>query len=60
MPAEDGKRLMHADLAINGGKVHLSDSAAILAPADMFWCERFAMLQDPYGDRWMLSAPLEE
>jgi PhnB protein len=25
MPAEDGKRLMHADLSINGGSVMLSD-----------------------------------
>ena len=25
MPAQDGKRLMHADLAINGGQVFLSD-----------------------------------
>jgi PhnB protein len=25
MPAQDGKRLMHADLSVNGGKVFLSD-----------------------------------
>jgi PhnB protein len=100
MPAEDGKRLMHADLTINGGKIYLSDefpehdsvaapaqgqrppvamalafaqpaevdamfaratqagAKAALPPGDMFWGERFAMLQDPYGHRWMLSAPL--
>ena len=25
MPAEDGKRLMHAELALNGGRIMLSD-----------------------------------
>jgi PhnB protein len=28
MPAQDGKRLMHADLAINGGQLFLSDEFA--------------------------------
>ena len=100
MPAEDGKRLMHASLTINGGTLFLSDefpeygsaaapkagdkpsvavALALSAPAnvdatykqavtagatgtmepeDAFWGDRFAMLQDPYGHRWMLSAPL--
>jgi PhnB protein len=100
MPAEDGKRLMHASLTINGGTLFLSDefpeygnaaapkagdkpSVAValamsapanvdatykqavaagatgtMAPEDAFWGDRFAMLQDPYGHRWMLSAPL--
>ena len=103
MPAQDGKRLMHAELSINGGTVMLSDefpehseSGAInapsadrpapvaiamhfpqpaevdamyrramdagckstLAPQDMFWNARFAMLADPFGHRWMLNAPL--
>jgi PhnB protein len=99
MPAEDGKRLMHAALTIRGGTLFLSDEfpehggaapkegqhvpvAIALAcsapadvdatykqavyagatgtaePADMFWGDRFAMLQDPYGHRWMLNAPL--
>ena len=29
-----------------------------MPPADMFWGARFAMLQDPFGHRWMLNAPL--
>ena len=103
MPAQDGKRLMHADLTINGGRVLMSDwfeeyqqdgavdppSPAKLAPVavalhypkpadvdaayrrakdagcksiqepqDMFWEARFAMLSDPFGNRWMMNAPL--
>ena len=100
MPAEDGKRLMHASLIINGGTLYLSDefpeysgapapkagekpavavalalsapsdidatykqalaagATGTMEPADMFWGDRFAMLQDPYGHRWMLNAPL--
>jgi PhnB protein len=100
MPAEDGKRLMHACVTVNGGKVMLSDpfpehdgcpapgpdqvvpvaialsfgaptdvdatfkqavgagAKGTMEPADMFWGDRFAMLQDPFGHRWMLSAPL--
>jgi len=99
-PADDGKRLLHARLNINGGIVMLSDefpehggsaapakdkptSVAIsmafatagdvdamfnravaagadsrMQPADMFWGDRFAMLDDPFGHRWMLAAPL--
>jgi PhnB protein len=100
MPAQDGKRLLHASLSINGGTLMLSDefpeqggppapsaerpsSAAvamtlatpgevdstyqralqrgaekIMDPSDAFWGDRFAMLRDPFGYRWMLSAPL--
>lgn len=31
-----------------------------MAPADAFWGDRFATLADPFGHRWMLSAPLGE
>lgn len=104
MPAEDGKRLMHADITINGGRILMSDEfpeysehgAAVRAPSpdklagvavalhyrtpaevdatfrraidagcksvmepdDTFWNARFAMLNDPFGHRWMLNAPL--
>ena len=104
MPFEDGKRLMHAAVSINGGTVMLSDefpefgdkggtaeapsperpaSAAVvityaapaevdatyaravdagcygaMPPEDAFWGARFAMLRDPFGHRWMLSAEL--
>jgi len=103
MPAEDGKRLMHAELTINGGSLYLSDecpeydgasaapvrggksSVAVslefvepadvdstyrqavaagangdMEPEDTFWNARFAMLTDPFGHRWMLTAPLPE
>jgi PhnB protein len=102
MPAQDGKRVMHAELSFNGGTVMLSDEfpeyeddairapspeqpAAVavvihfatpaevdatfrraveagckakMEPQDMFWDARFAMLNDPFGHRWMLNAPL--
>ena len=99
--AQDGRRLMHADLTINGGSVMLSDefpehggtpaptlerptSVSIMIaftsprdvdatfdravaagargsmqPEDAFWGSRFAMLDDPFGHRWMLTAPLK-
>jgi PhnB protein len=100
MPAEDGKRLMHADMTINGGRVLLCDefeeygdvraptdkkpagmavaihcgkpadvdalfSRAVKAgfkstmdPHDAFWGARFAMLNCPFGHRWMMNSPL--
>jgi PhnB protein len=32
----------------------------ITEPADMFWGDRFAMLSDPFGHRWMFTAPLKK
>lgn len=103
MPAQDGKRLIHADMTINGGRILMSDwfeeyqqdgkvdapspqnlapvavalhytkpadvdaafrraadagCAVIQSPQDMFWNARFAMLSDPFGNRWMMNAPL--
>jgi uncharacterized glyoxalase superfamily protein PhnB len=29
-----------------------------MAPCDAFWGDRFAVLGDPFGHRWMLAAPL--
>ena len=102
MPAQDGKRLMHASLTIKGGTVMLSDEFAehggppaptpgnpagiavavaldappevdetyrqamaagatkVTEPADMFWGDRFAMIIDPFGHRWMFTAPLKK
>jgi PhnB protein len=105
LPAEDGKRLMHAEIAINGGVVMLADNfpefctdgevtlptvdkpapvqvalhfktpadvdamhkratgagaKSIMAPEDMFWNARFAVVADPFGHRWMFNAPLPE
>jgi PhnB protein len=30
-----------------------------MKPEDMFWGDRFAMVDDPFGRRWMLNAPLK-
>ena len=100
--ADDGKRLMHAVLTINGGTVMLADefperggtpaptpgkstpvavsitydtagevdatfdralaagAKARRSPTDMFWGGRFAVIEDPFGHRWMLSAPFDQ
>jgi PhnB protein len=100
--ADDGKRLMHASVTINGGTVMLADefaerggtpaptpgkttSVAVAitldsagdvdatfdralaagarpgrSPTDMFWGGRFAVVEDPFGHRWMLSAPFDQ
>ena len=105
-PAQDGKRLMHLELAINGGTVALMDPfpehgemtgtkspggpsrdnpspasividlskpaevdalykramdagcTKVLEPEDTFWNARFAMVECPYGYRWMINAAL--
>lgn len=32
--------------------------ASVMEPHDAFWDARFAMFGDPFGHRWMLTAPL--
>lgn len=102
-PDEDGKRLFHARMTINGGTVMMSDDYSkdhggphaptpdnlapvavsialekpeqvdamfrqavaaggngVAPPADMFWGDRFAIVVDPFGHRWMLNAPLKK
>jgi PhnB protein len=94
--ADDGKRLMHARMLVNGGVLMLSDdfpeynggvsmapdadrprgvtlhmqvpdcdaafsqavaagAAGIMAPADMFWGDRYARIRDPFGHIWSLG-----
>lgn len=102
MPAEDGKRLMHASIKIGDGMVMLHDSfpeyaemggtanpkalgkstvtihlyapdvdatynqaiaagaVGLMAPADMFWGDRYAKLRDPFGHVWSLGAPIKK
>ena len=31
----------------------------VVPPADMFWGDRFAIVIDPFGHRWMIVAPLK-
>ena len=33
---------------------------ADMPPADMFWGDRFAIVIDPFGHRWMIVAPLKK
>jgi len=32
----------------------------VVPPEDMFWGDRFAIVVDPFGHRWMLDAPLKK
>jgi uncharacterized glyoxalase superfamily protein PhnB len=100
MPALDGLRILHCELAINGGTVMLSDAfpefgqtrvplpgelatssvsleyttseqvdeifakatqlgaKAETSPMNSFWGTRVATFRDPFGQRWILNAPL--
>ena len=94
MPADDGKRLMHAHLTINGASLMLADDfpeytgKAVGPPegvtlhlqvsdadaawnravgagakvtmelADQFWGDRYGQVEDPFGHRWSIGAPL--
>ena len=94
MPADDGKRLMHAHLTLNGASLMLADdfpeySGKAAGPpegvtlhlqvtdadatwnraveagatvrmelADQFWGDRYGQLDDPFGHRWSIGAPV--
>ena len=95
--ADDGKRIMHAHLGINGGSVMLHDdfpemrggaplpdaagvvmhlqvddtdkwydramaagASSTMAPADMFWGDRYAQVKDPFGHSWAFGAPVSQ
>lgn len=98
MLAEDGKRLMHAHLHVNGASLMLNDdfpeyhgpadsgsgppsgftlhlqvddtdvwfhraiaagATERMAPADMFWGDRYAQVIDPFGYAWAIGSPIE-
>ena len=94
MPADDGKRLMHAHLTINGASLMLADdfpeysggpagaptgvtlhlqvedadavwnravdagATVRMELADQFWGDRYGQLDDPFGHRWSIGAPV--
>jgi uncharacterized glyoxalase superfamily protein PhnB len=33
---------------------------AVIAPADMFWGDRYAQLKDPFGVLWAINAPVKK
>ena len=35
-------------------------AAVLMAPADMFWGERFARVRDPFGHEWGITTHLRE
>ena len=37
-----------------------ADSEMLMAPADMFWGERFARVRDPFGHEWGIAQLLRE
>jgi len=94
MTADDGVRLMHAHLVINGGSLMLHDDfpeytggamgapsgvtlhlqvddtdrwfdravaaggEVVMAPADMFWGDRYGQVRDPFGHVWAFGSPI--
>ena len=97
VPADDGKRLMHAHLRINGASLMLADDfpeyhggqaggapqgvllhlqvtdadaawkRAVDAGAkvtmelgDQFWGDRYGQVEDPFGHRWSIGAPIRQ
>jgi PhnB protein len=94
MPADDGKRLMHAHLTLNGGSLMLADdfpeysgkpagppegvtlhlqvtdadaawnraveagAKVTMELADQFWGDRYGQIEDPFGHRWSIGAPV--
>lgn len=93
--ADDGKRIMHAHLLINGGHLMLNDDfpeygQAATPPgsltlhlqvtdadkawdralsagaverfplADQFWGDRYGQVEDPFGFRWSIGAPVKQ
>ncbi len=100
-PADDGKRLMHAEIKIGPSTVFLADDfpehcggksrtpkaltgtpiilhqnvrdcdaamkraadagAKVMMPAaDMFWGDRYGMVEDPFGHQWSFATPLAQ
>ncbi|HEY7596555.1 MAG TPA: VOC family protein [Actinophytocola sp.] len=35
-------------------------ATSLMDPADQFWGDRYAMIQDPFGHRWSLATPRED
>ena len=96
MPAEDGKRLLHAHLTINGASLMLADdfpeytgreagppegvtlhlqvddadaawkravdagASVKMELADQFWGDRYGQVEDPFGHRWSIGAPVKQ
>lgn len=95
-PAEDGRRLMHCHLVINGSSLMLNDdfpeyhqgsynaepggltlhlqvddadrwfaravaagASERMAPADMFWGDRYGQVRDPFGFQWAFGSPIK-
>lgn len=94
MLSDDGKRLMHAHLVVNGSSLMLNDDfpeysggpvgvpegvtlhlqvddadawfdravqagAIVRMPLEnMFWGDRYGQVQDPFGYRWSIGAPV--
>jgi PhnB protein len=95
-PADDGKRLLHAHLTINGASLMLADdfpeytgreagppegvtlhlqvtdadaawkravdagATVKMELADQFWGDRYGQIQDPFGHKWSIGAPVKQ
>lgn len=41
-------------------KAVAAGAAAVMKPADMFWGDRYSVVEDPYGHKWSLAAHLRD
>jgi PhnB protein len=46
-----------ADVDALTAKAKTMGAAIVQEPQDMFWGDRFAMFDDPFGHRWQVGAP---
>ncbi|MFG1360038.1 VOC family protein [Xanthobacter pseudotagetidis] len=46
-----------ADVDATFARALAAGASGEMVPSDVFWGDRFATLADPFGHRWMLSAP---
>lgn len=74
MPAEDGERLMHAHLLINGASVLLADefpefngqqdivpTGVVLHRSPQNWSSSgYGQLKDPFGHTWSIGSPVRK
>ncbi len=49
--------LIVADVDKSFAKAVHAGATAVMPPADMFWGDRYGMIEDPFGHRWSLATP---
>lgn len=50
--------LIVADVDAVAAQAVAAGATQIMAPADMFWGDRYGVVEDPFGHRWSIATPL--